>query len=61
MRLEKAISGMEEALAIREALLHAVSLNYLNICVGTDYQVFVLAISSRRRLPELHEKKEMFR
>ncbi|KAF3582352.1 hypothetical protein DY000_02028336 [Brassica cretica] len=45
---------MGEALAIREALLHAVSLNLPNICVLTDSQVLARAISTRRRLPELH-------
>lgn len=47
-------SCMGEALAIREALLHVVSLNLFNICVRTDSQVLARAISSRRRLPELH-------
>lgn len=39
---------MGEALAIREALLHAVSLNLPNICVRTDSQVLARAIHHKK-------------
>ncbi|KAF3521414.1 hypothetical protein F2Q69_00046585 [Brassica cretica] len=38
---------MAEALAIREALLQAASLNYRHICVKSDSQVLVYTISTR--------------
>ncbi|KAF3596916.1 hypothetical protein DY000_02027811 [Brassica cretica] len=44
---------MAEALAIREALLQAASLNHRHICVKSDSQVLVNTISSRRRSSEL--------
>ncbi|CAN6832263.1 unnamed protein product [Brassica oleracea] len=44
---------MAEALAIREALLQAASLNYRHICIKSDSQVLVHTISSRRRSSEL--------
>ncbi|XP_018454031.1 uncharacterized protein LOC108825204 [Raphanus sativus] len=45
---------MAEALAIREALLHASSLQHTNICIRTDSQVLVRAITTRRRSTELY-------
>lgn len=45
---------MGESLAILEVLLHTVPLNLLHICTQTDFQVLVIAISSRRRLTELY-------
>ncbi|KAF3554637.1 hypothetical protein F2Q69_00010258 [Brassica cretica] len=49
-KIQSAVSSpcMAEALAIREALLHAASQNYPNICIRTDSQVIANAISSRR-------------
>lgn len=44
---------MAEALAIREALLQAASLNYHHFCVKSDSQVLVNTISARRRSSEL--------
>ncbi|KAF3589449.1 hypothetical protein F2Q69_00029349 [Brassica cretica] len=44
---------MAEALAIREALLQAASLNYRHICVKSDSQVLVHTISARRRSMDL--------
>ncbi|KAF2606587.1 hypothetical protein F2Q68_00043418 [Brassica cretica] len=44
---------MAEALAIREALLQAASLNYSHICVKSDSQVLVYMISACRRSTEL--------
>lgn len=45
---------MGEALAIREALMHAASLNYPHICIQSNSQVLVQAISSRRHTTELY-------
>lgn len=45
---------MGEALAIREALLQAASKNYHHICIRTDSQVLVQAISSRRHTMKLY-------
>ena len=45
---------MGEALAIREALLHAASQNYSTICIRSDSQVLVQAISSLRHTTELY-------
>lgn len=55
-RLQHHVSSacMAEALAIREALLHASSLNINQICLRTDSQVLVRAISSRSRTMDLH-------
>ncbi|CAG7900982.1 unnamed protein product [Brassica rapa] len=44
---------MAEALAIREALPQASSLNYHHICIKSDSQVLVNTISSHRRSSEL--------
>lgn len=45
---------MAEALAIREALIQASSLQFTNICLRTDSQVLVRAITTRRRSTELY-------
>lgn len=45
---------MAEALAIRAALYHAISLRYTKICLRTDCQVLVRALSAGRRSSELH-------
>ncbi|WZY78509.1 hypothetical protein YC2023_024893 [Brassica napus] len=45
---------MGESLAILEVLLHTAPVNLLHICTQTDFQVLVIAISSRRRLTELY-------
>lgn len=45
---------MGEALAIREALIQAASLQFTNICIRTDSQVLVRAITMRRRSMELY-------
>ncbi|KAG2281799.1 hypothetical protein Bca52824_053019 [Brassica carinata] len=44
---------MAEALAIREALLQAVALNYRHICIKSDSQVLVNTISARRKSTDL--------
>ncbi|KAF2605428.1 hypothetical protein F2Q70_00027448 [Brassica cretica] len=44
---------MGEALAIQEALLQAASLNHSHICIRTDSQVLVRAITSRRCTTDL--------
>lgn len=41
-------------MAIREALLQAASRNITHICIRTDSQVFVRAISSRRKTTDLY-------
>ena len=43
-----------EALAIREALIDAASRQFSHICIRTDSQVLVQAISSRRNTSELY-------
>ncbi|KAL0837923.1 hypothetical protein Bca101_089813 [Brassica carinata] len=45
---------MGEALAVREALLHTAYQNYSHICIRTDSQVLVQAISSHRHTTELY-------
>nr|VDD26358.1 unnamed protein product [Brassica oleracea] len=45
---------MAEALAIREALTHAISLNLTHIWLRSDSQELVRAITARRRPVELH-------
>ncbi|KAF3588659.1 hypothetical protein F2Q69_00026648 [Brassica cretica] len=44
---------MAEALAIREALLHAASLSFSHICLRTDSQVLARAINRRSSTMEL--------
>lgn len=45
---------MAEAIAIRDALLHAASLNYSHICLRTDSQVIAQAINKRSSTMELY-------
>ena len=45
---------MAEALAIREALIHASTQHITHICLRTDSQVLARAISKRRRPTELY-------
>ena len=55
-RVQASVSSpcMGEALAIREALLLAASQNYSHICIRTDSQVLVQAISSCRHTMKLY-------
>ena len=45
---------MAEAIAIRDALLHAASLNYSHICLRTDSQVIAQAINRKSSTMELY-------
>ncbi|XP_013624192.1 PREDICTED: uncharacterized protein LOC106330230 [Brassica oleracea var. oleracea] len=45
---------MAEAIAIRDALLHAASLNYSHICLRTDSQVIAQAINRRSSTMKLY-------
>ena len=44
---------MEEALAVRSALLHAIDLNFNSIWLRSDSQVLVNTISARRKSTDL--------
>ena len=45
---------MAEALAVREALLHATLLHLSNICLKSDNQVLVKALTSKQHPVELY-------